>query len=52
MNFLKKPAWVFIALLGALAPGMIAMIRGEHLNVVWLVRPRSVFMLSPARSFK
>jgi len=37
MSILKKLFWVFLATLGALALGMIAMTRGEHLNAVWLV---------------
>lgn len=37
MHILKKPAWVLIALLGALSLGMIATVRGEPLNAVWLV---------------
>src|SRR5690242_583488 len=37
MQLLKKILWVLIALLGALSMGIIALVRGEHLNAVWLV---------------
>jgi carbon starvation protein len=37
MQLLKKLLWVLIAALGALSLGMIAVVRGEHLNAVWLV---------------
>jgi len=37
MRYLKKIVWILIALLGALALGMIATARGEPLNAVWLI---------------
>ncbi len=37
MSFAKKIFWVLVALLGAVALGMIATARGEPLNAVWLV---------------
>ncbi len=37
MNPLKKIFWVLVAMIGALALGMIAATRGEPLNAVWLV---------------
>ena len=37
MTFLKKIFWIFVAILGAVALGMIATARGEPLNAVWLV---------------
>lgn len=37
MKFLKKIIWALVAILGALALGMIAVARGEPLNAVWLV---------------
>ena len=37
MNSLKKIGWMLVAVVGALALGMIATARGEHLNAMWLV---------------
>jgi carbon starvation protein len=37
MRILNRLLWVVIALAGALALGIIASARGEHLNAVWLV---------------
>jgi carbon starvation protein len=37
MHLLKKLGWAVIALVGALSLGMIATVRGEPLNAVWLV---------------
>jgi len=37
MSSLRKLFWVLVAVLGALALGMIATARGEPLNAVWLV---------------
>ncbi len=37
MSLVKKILWVLVALLGAVALGMIAAARGEPLNAVWLV---------------
>lgn len=37
MRSLKRVFWILVALLGALALGMIATVRGEPLNAVWLV---------------
>jgi carbon starvation protein len=37
VKLLKKLIWAAIALLGAVALGMIATVRGEPLNAVWLV---------------
>jgi carbon starvation protein len=37
MRYLKKIVWILVALLGALALGMIATARGEPLNAVWLI---------------
>src|SRR3990172_1211936 len=37
MGLLGKICWVSLALLGALALGMIAIARGEPVNAVWLV---------------
>jgi carbon starvation protein len=37
MKPLKKIIWVLVAIFGALALGMIATVRGEPLNAVWLV---------------
>ncbi len=37
MSVLKKLFWMAVACLGALALGMIATVRGEHLNAVWLI---------------
>jgi carbon starvation protein len=37
MPLLKKILWTFMALLGALALGMIAASRGEPINAVWLI---------------
>jgi carbon starvation protein len=37
MNWLKKVGWFSLSLVGALALGMIATVRGEPINAVWLV---------------
>jgi carbon starvation protein len=37
MDIGKRILWVFVALVGALAMGMIAAARGEPINAVWLV---------------
>src|SRR5579859_1549628 len=37
MRSLKITFWILVAILGAVALGMIASVRGEPLNAVWLV---------------
>lgn len=37
MGVPKRLLWVLVALLGALAMGVIAVARGEPINAVWLV---------------
>ena len=37
MKYLKMIIWLLVAMGGALALGMIATVRGEHLNAMWLV---------------
>ena len=37
MRYLKKIFWILVAVMGAVALGMIATARGEPLNAVWLV---------------
>jgi len=46
MRLLKRLLWIFVALLGALAMGVIAMSRREPINAVWLVAAAAcIYML-------
>lgn len=37
MQALRYAIWALVALAGATALGMVALVRGEHINVVWLL---------------
>ena len=38
MSIQKKLLWVAVAVLGAVALGIVALKRGEPVNAMWLVR--------------